>query len=101
LAQCQGAVVAAGSVFSCLFPFATELFLPRSNPCMGILVYIPAPISCFPGLALIIAGARGRLLCSAIGSYQTYEHTIRSGFAIRQRKKFRRSNYLVFNNHFN
>jgi hypothetical protein len=73
-------VVAAGSVFYCLFPFATELFLPRSNPGMGILVYIPASITLFPGLALIIAGAfiavaRGWLLCSAIGIYQTYEHT--------------------------
>jgi hypothetical protein len=94
-------VVAAGSVFSCLSRFATELFLPRSNPCMGILVYIPVPILFSPGFALIVAGARGRLLCSPIGSYQTYEHTTRSSFAIRQRKKFRRSNYPVFNNQFN
>ena len=103
-----GVVIAAGSVFSCLFLFATELFLPRSNPYMGILVYILAPIFFFLGLGLIIAGlwiqrrqkpsalswvvnlshSRDRkllvafivgalvfLLCSTIGSYQTYEYT--------------------------
>jgi hypothetical protein len=51
-----GVVIAAGSVFSCLFLFATELFLPRSNPYMGILVYILAPIFFFLGLGLILAG---------------------------------------------
>jgi len=104
----MGIVIAAGSVFSCLFLFATELFLPRSNPYMGILVYILAPVFFFLGLALMIAGlwvqrrrkpgvwslavdlSRPRdrkllgvfiagalvfLLCSAIGSYQTYQYT--------------------------
>jgi NapC/NirT cytochrome c family, N-terminal region len=103
-----GVVIMAGSVFSCLFLFATELFLPRSNPYMGILIYILAPVFFFLGLALVIAGwwvqrrqksgaltwkldltrPRDRklmgvfiagalvfLLCSAIGSYQTYEYT--------------------------
>ncbi len=103
-----GVVIAVGSVFSCLFLFATELFLPRSNPYMGILVYVLAPIFFFLGLGLIlaglwmqrrekpgawslvvnltlprdrkllvafIAGAMVFLLCSAIGSYQTYEYT--------------------------
>lgn len=103
-----GVVIMAGSVFSCLFLFATELFLSRSNPYMGILVYILAPIFFFLGLGLMIAGlwvqrrqkpgalslvvdlSRPRdrkllgifiagalvfLLCSAIGSYQTYEYT--------------------------
>ena len=51
-----GAVIMAGSVFSCLFLFATELFLPRSNPYMGILVYMVAPVFFFLGLALVIAG---------------------------------------------
>jgi len=51
-----GAVIATGSVFSCLFLFATELFLPRSNPYMGILVYILAPVFFFFGAALVIAG---------------------------------------------
>jgi len=51
-----GAVIATGSVFSCLFLFATELFLPRSNPYMGILVYILAPVFFFLGAALVIAG---------------------------------------------
>ena len=44
-----GVVIMAGSVFSCLFLFATELFLPRSNPYMGILIYILAPIFFFLG----------------------------------------------------
>jgi nitrate/TMAO reductase-like tetraheme cytochrome c subunit len=103
-----GAVIATGSVFSCLFLFATELFLPHSNPYMGILVYILAPVFFFLGIALMIVGfwmqrrqkptalslavnlSRPRdrkllgtfiggalvfLLCSAIGSYQTYEYT--------------------------
>ena len=104
----SGIVIAAGSIFSCLFLFATELFLPRSNPYMGILVYVLAPIFFFLGITLIIAGlwmqrwqkpqagilvvdlSRSRdrkmlvvfiagalvfLLCSAIGSYQTYQFT--------------------------
>jgi nitrate/TMAO reductase-like tetraheme cytochrome c subunit len=103
-----GALIAAGSVFSVLFLFATELFLPTSNPYMGILVYILAPVFFFLGVALMIAGlwvqrrqkpsalslavnlSRPRdrrllgvfiagalvfLLCSTIGSYQTYEYT--------------------------
>ena len=51
-----GAVISAGSVFSCLFLFATEMFLPHSNPYMGILVYILAPIFFFLGVALVIVG---------------------------------------------
>lgn len=103
-----GVVISTGSVFSCLFLFATELFLPRSNPYMGILVYILAPFFFFFGVALMIAGLwmqrrqkagtealvvnldrpRDRktlvvfisgalvfLLCSTIGSYQTYQYT--------------------------
>jgi nitrate/TMAO reductase-like tetraheme cytochrome c subunit len=103
-----GVVIAAGSVFSCLFLFATELFLPRSNPYMGILVYILAPVFFFLGVALMIVGlwvqhrqkpaalslavnltrpgdrkklgifivgAAVFLLCSAVGSYQTYQYT--------------------------
>ena len=41
-------LIAVGSVFSCLFLFATELFLPRSNPYMGILVYVLAPVCFLP-----------------------------------------------------
>jgi nitrate/TMAO reductase-like tetraheme cytochrome c subunit len=103
-----GAVIAIGSVFAVLFLFATELFLPRSNPYMGILVYILAPAFFFLGVALIIiglwlqrrqkaevslwsfnlalprdrkmlaafiGGALTFLLCSTIGSYQTYRYT--------------------------
>jgi len=51
-----GALIAAGSVFSCLFLFATELFLPRSNPYMGILIYILAPVFFFFGVALMLVG---------------------------------------------
>lgn len=51
-----GALIAAGSAFSVLFLFATELFLPRSNPYMGILVYILAPVFFFSGVALMIVG---------------------------------------------
>jgi nitrate/TMAO reductase-like tetraheme cytochrome c subunit len=103
-----GVVISTGSVFSCLFLFATELFLPTSNPYMGILVYVLAPIFFFLGVALMIvglwmqrrqksgalalavnlsrprdrkllgtfiAGALVFLLCSTIGSYQTYQYT--------------------------
>jgi hypothetical protein len=103
-----GVVISTGSVFSCLFLFATGLFLPRSNPYMGILVYILAPAFFFLGVALMIAGlwlqrrqeagtgalavnltspcdrkslvtfiagALVFLLCSAIGSYRTYQYT--------------------------
>jgi hypothetical protein len=103
-----GVVIATGSVFAVLFLFATELFMPRSNPYMGILVYILAPVFFFLGIALMILGlwiqrrqkagagtlvvnlARLRdrrllvffiggalifLLCSTIGSYQTYNYT--------------------------
>jgi nitrate/TMAO reductase-like tetraheme cytochrome c subunit len=103
-----GAVIAVGSVFAVLFLFAIGLFLSRSNPYLGILVYILAPVFFFLGVALIIAGLwiqrrqkngngalvvnltrpRDRkilgvfiagalmfLLCSTIGSYQTYEYT--------------------------
>src|SRR5580692_12324516 len=51
-----GVVISIGSVFSCLFLFATELFMPRTNPYMGILVYILAPIFFFLGIVLMIAG---------------------------------------------
>ena len=104
----SGVVVAVGSVFSCLFLFATELFVPHSNPYMGILIYILAPAFFVFGVALMVvglwlhrrqkavasvlvvnlsrprdrkllggfvAGALVFLLCSAIGSYQTYEYT--------------------------
>jgi nitrate/TMAO reductase-like tetraheme cytochrome c subunit len=103
-----GVLLAVGSVFSVLFLFATELFLPTSNPYMGILVYLIAPVFFFLGVALMIVGwwihhrqkpgalalavnlSRSRdrkllgafiagalvfLLCSAIGSYQTYRYT--------------------------
>lgn len=103
-----GVVISTGSVFAVLFLFATELFLPRSNPYMGILVYILAPVFFILGLALIviglwmqrrrkasggawmvnwtrprdrkllggfIAGGLAFLLCSTIGSYQTYQYT--------------------------
>jgi nitrate/TMAO reductase-like tetraheme cytochrome c subunit len=103
-----GVVISTGSVFSCLFLFAAELFLPRGNPYLGILVYILAPAFFFLGVALMIAGlwrqrrqqagtgtlvvnlSRPRdrkllgvfiagalvfLLCSTIGSYQTYQYT--------------------------
>jgi nitrate/TMAO reductase-like tetraheme cytochrome c subunit len=102
-----GVVIATGSVFAVLFLFATELFIPRSNPYMGILVYILAPIFFFFGIGLMIIGLwvqrqqkadgalvvdltrpRDRrllgifisggllfLLCSTIGSYQTYNYT--------------------------
>ncbi|MBU6410056.1 MAG: NapC/NirT family cytochrome c [Verrucomicrobia bacterium] len=102
-----GAVIAASSIFAVLLLFSTELFLPRSNPYMGLLVYVLAPVFFFAGLALMVIGLRlqrrlrpgGRLvvdltrprdrkrlgvfiacaavflLCTAIGSYQTYQYT--------------------------
>jgi len=103
-----GAVISTGSVFAVLFLFASEFFFAHSNPYMGILVYILAPVFFFLGVALMIAGlwiqrrqktgngalvvnltrprdrkllgafiagALAFLLCSTIGSYQTYEYT--------------------------
>ena len=52
----SGVVMAVGSVFAFLLLFAIELFLPRSNPYMGILVYVVAPLCFFFGLVLILAG---------------------------------------------
>lgn len=52
----SGAVFAAGSVFAFLLLFGIELFLPHSNPYMGILVYVVAPICFFLGLVLILIG---------------------------------------------
>src|ERR1035441_6083473 len=51
-----GAVFATGSVFAFLLLFAIELFLPRSNPYMGILLYVVSPVCFFVGLFLILAG---------------------------------------------
>ncbi|MGA2853526.1 MAG: NapC/NirT family cytochrome c [Verrucomicrobiota bacterium] len=51
-----GVVMAAGSVFAFLLLFAIEIFLPRSNPYMGILVYVVAPLCFFAGLFFILAG---------------------------------------------
>ena len=44
-----GVVFAAGSVFAFLLLFAIEVFLPRSNPYVGLLVYIVAPSVSWPG----------------------------------------------------
>ncbi len=51
-----GAVFAMGSIFAFLLLFAIELFLPHSNPYMGILVYVVAPLCFFAGLLLIFVG---------------------------------------------
>jgi nitrate/TMAO reductase-like tetraheme cytochrome c subunit len=51
-----GAAFAVGSVFAFLLLFSIDLFLPHSNPYMGILVYVVAPICFFAGLILILAG---------------------------------------------
>jgi len=50
-----GAMFAAGSVFAFLLLFAIELFT-RSNPYMGLLLYVVAPICFFAGIFLILAG---------------------------------------------
>jgi nitrate/TMAO reductase-like tetraheme cytochrome c subunit len=51
-----GAVFAAGSVFAFLLLFAIESFLPRSNPYVGILVYVVAPACFGAGVVLVLAG---------------------------------------------
>lgn len=51
-----GAVFAVGSIFAFLLLFAIELFLPHSNPYMGILVYVVAPLCFFAGMLLIVVG---------------------------------------------
>jgi NapC/NirT cytochrome c family, N-terminal region len=51
-----GAVFAMGSVFAFVLLFAIGSFLPRSNPYLGILVYVVAPLCFLAGLFLILAG---------------------------------------------
>ena len=51
-----GVLLAVGSIFACVLLFAIELFLPHSNPYMGILVYVVAPVFLVLGLVLIAAG---------------------------------------------
>ena len=51
-----GAVFATGSVFAFLLLVAIELFLPRSNPYMGLLLYVVSPFCFFVGLFLVLAG---------------------------------------------
>jgi len=51
-----GAVFATGSVFAFLLLFALGLFVPGSNPYVGILLFVVAPVCFFAGLILILAG---------------------------------------------
>jgi hypothetical protein len=51
-----GVLFAAGSVFAFLLLFGIDLFLPHSNPYIGILVYVVAPLCFFVGLILIFIG---------------------------------------------
>ncbi|HEV3272755.1 MAG TPA: NapC/NirT family cytochrome c [Candidatus Methylacidiphilales bacterium] len=51
-----GAVFAAGSIFAFLLLFAVGLFVPESNPYMGILLYVLSPLCLFAGVFLILAG---------------------------------------------
>jgi nitrate/TMAO reductase-like tetraheme cytochrome c subunit len=52
-----GLVLIAGSMFAFVFLFAMELFGPQSNPYMGILTYVVAPMFFFTGLFLFLLGA--------------------------------------------
>jgi len=51
-----GAVFTVGSVFAFFLLFGIEAFLPHSNPYVGLLVYLIAPLCFFAGIALILAG---------------------------------------------
>jgi hypothetical protein len=51
-----GAVFAVGSVFAFALLFAIEAFLPHSNPYVGLLVYVVAPVCFFAGVFLILFG---------------------------------------------
>jgi nitrate/TMAO reductase-like tetraheme cytochrome c subunit len=51
-----GAVFAVGSIFSFALLFAIEAFLPHSNPYVGLLVYVVAPVCFFAGVFLILFG---------------------------------------------
>lgn len=51
-----GAVFVVSSVFAFLLLFAVGLFVPGSNPYMGILLYVVAPVCFLAGLFLILAG---------------------------------------------
>ncbi len=51
-----GAVFVVGSIFAFLLLFAIESFLPRSNPYVGLLVYVVAPVCFFAGVFLIVVG---------------------------------------------
>jgi len=50
-----GAVLTVGSIFAFLLLVAIELFLP-SNPYMGLLLYVVAPICFVAGMFLVFAG---------------------------------------------
>ena len=54
-----GAVFAVGSIFAFLLLFAIEALLPHSNPYVGLLVYIIAPICFFVGMFLILVRRLG------------------------------------------
>jgi nitrate/TMAO reductase-like tetraheme cytochrome c subunit len=51
-----GVVFATGSIFAFLLLFAIGLFVPGSNPYMGLLLYMVAPGCFFAGLILILVG---------------------------------------------
>ncbi len=55
-----GAVFAAGSIFAFALLFSIEAFLPHSNPYVGLLVYVVAPVCFFAGVFLILFGVVGR-----------------------------------------
>jgi nitrate/TMAO reductase-like tetraheme cytochrome c subunit len=82
-----GVVFAAGSIFAFLLLFAIESFLPRSNPYIGLLVYIVAPICFLAGVFLILAGLwaqRYRIVSDRllIDLSRSHDRKILVGFAL-------------------
>ncbi len=51
-----GLVVIAGSIFAFLFLFLSDLFRGHSNPYVGILTYLVAPMFSTTGVALVVFG---------------------------------------------
>ncbi|MCE0523455.1 MAG: NapC/NirT family cytochrome c [Methylacidiphilales bacterium] len=82
-----GAVFAGGSIFAFALLFAIEAFLPHSNPYVGLLVYVVAPLCFLVGVFLILFGVwaqRYKIVSERlqIDLSSTYDRKLLVGFAL-------------------
>ena len=82
-----GAVFAVGSVFAFALLFTIEVFLPHSNPYVGLLVYLISPICFGIGVLLVVAGAWAQRFKIAserlqIDLSRTHDRKVLVGFAL-------------------